>query len=82
MSIQIGRSTSVNSTEPRNLEKKFKFNKSAWKWLTASYLEATANKASAGQGWNQSMVQQLTIAGNFRTRFLNESPIGDIDKTQ
>lgn len=31
--------------------------------------------------WNQSMVQQLTIAGNFLIRFLKPSPIGLIAKT-
>lgn len=31
--------------------------------------------------WNQSIVQQLTIAGNLRRRFLKPSPIGLIAKT-
>lgn len=44
-------------------------------------LVATATNASFGQGWNQSIVQQLTIDGNFLTRFRKESPMGDMDMT-
>lgn len=41
----------------------------------------TASSASSGQDWNQSIVQQLTIEGNFRMRFRNASPIGDMANT-
>lgn len=39
-------------------------------------LLATISRASVGQAWNQSMVQQLMREGNMRRRFLKASPIG------
>ena len=33
-------------------------------------------RASSGQAWNQSMVQQLMRDGNWRTRLRNASPMG------
>lgn len=33
-------------------------------------------KASSGQAWNQSIVQQLMRDGNFLILFLKASPIG------
>ena len=42
---------------------------------------ATEARASSGQLWNQSIVQQLTSDGNLRRRVRNASPIGDIART-
>lgn len=41
---------------------------------------ATERSASAGQGENQSIVQQLTRAGNIRNLVRNASPIGDMHR--
>lgn len=41
---------------------------------------ATLSKASSGQLWNQSMVQQLIKDGNIRHLIRKLSPIGDIHK--
>ena len=37
---------------------------------------ATNSKASVGQDWNQSIVQQLISEGNILRRVLKASPIG------
>lgn len=42
--------------------------------INYEYLVATASNASAGQDWNQSIVQQLTMEGNFLTRLRKLSP--------
>ena len=42
---------------------------------------ATENKASLGQGYNQSMVQQEMRAGNFLNLVLSRSPTGDMANT-
>jgi hypothetical protein len=47
-----------------------------------NYPVATFNKASVGQLENQSIVQQLTSEGNFKSLVLKTSPNGDIAITQ
>ena len=42
---------------------------------------ATLDSASAGQGVNQSMVQQLMREGNWRQRTRREAPTGDMAST-
>lgn len=42
---------------------------------------ATSTRASAGHGWNQSMVVQFTSPGYIRVRLRKLSPIGDIAST-
>lgn len=42
---------------------------------------ATSTSASAGHGWNQSMVVQFTSPGYIRVRLRKLSPIGDIART-
>lgn len=42
---------------------------------------ATSTRASAGHGWNQSMVVQLTSPGYIRVRLRKLSPMGDIAST-
>ena len=37
----------------------------------------TLNRASSGQGWNQSMTVQFTRAGNLRQRLRKSSPTGE-----
>ena len=42
---------------------------------------ATDSNASSGQGSNQSIVQQLTKAGNILNHFHKDSPTGDKQST-
>ena len=44
-------------------------------------LLATASSASTGHFWNQSMVQQLTSDGFWRSRSRKAPPMGDMQKT-
>ena len=41
----------------------------------------TERKASSGHSWNQSMLVQFTIAGNFRARTLRVEPTGEKHNT-
>lgn len=42
---------------------------------------ATSTRASAGHGWNQSMVVQFTSPGYILVRLRKLSPMGDIART-
>ena len=47
------------------------------KSTSAMNLLPTLNSASKGQGWNQSMTVEFTMAGNFRARVRKASPTGE-----